>query len=196
MIRELVRGSSYGYGLPEQAYIGRKMAVIVLTAELALENINSRDFSADSLWASWIFRSSCAETPPGIIYKVGEDAGVASTNSSLDQRTLSPILLLSIAGFFAIALVCAFDPLVPSIAKSFEISIAEASAPVTAFLVAYGLVQLAYGPIGKRFGSFRVAQLADSKLILTQDKVLSLVRVSIFYREKNGRIRPTTEVYR
>ncbi|HRY26144.1 MAG: MFS transporter [Geminicoccaceae bacterium] len=69
------------------------------------------------------------------------------------------ILLLSLAGFFSIALLRSCDPLVPEIARSFDASIAEASAPVIAYAVAYGMGQLLFGPVGSRLGTFRTASI-------------------------------------
>ncbi len=69
------------------------------------------------------------------------------------------IVLLSLAGFFSIALLRACDPLVPEIARSFDASIASASAPVVAYAVAYGMGQLLFGPVGSRLGTFRTATI-------------------------------------
>lgn len=69
------------------------------------------------------------------------------------------IVLLSLAGFFSIALLRSCDPLVPEIARSFDVGVAEASAPVIAFAVAYGIGQLLFGPIGSRIGTFRTATI-------------------------------------
>ena len=68
-----------------------------------------------------------------------------------------PILLLSMAAFFSVALMRACDPLVPEIARSFNVTVAMAAMPVTAYVVAYGVGQLAYGPIGSRIGAYKVA---------------------------------------
>lgn len=69
------------------------------------------------------------------------------------------IALLSLAGFFSIALLRACDPLVPEIARSFGVGIGEASAPVFAYAMAYGIGQLLFGPIGSRLGTFRTATI-------------------------------------
>ena len=69
------------------------------------------------------------------------------------------IALLSMAGFFSIALLRSCDPLVPEIARSFSVSVAEASAPVIAFAVSYGIGQLLFGPIGSRLGTFKTATI-------------------------------------
>ncbi len=69
------------------------------------------------------------------------------------------IALLSMAGFFSIALLRSCDPLVPEIARSFGVSVAEASGPVIAYAVSYGIGQLLFGPIGSRLGTFKTATI-------------------------------------
>ena len=48
------------------------------------------------------------------------------------------------------------DALLPRLARDFEVSLGQASQVVTVFAVAYGLAQLLFGPLGDRFGKYRV----------------------------------------
>ena len=48
------------------------------------------------------------------------------------------------------------DALLPRLAREFEVSLGQASQVVTVFAVAYGLAQLWFGPLGDRFGKYRV----------------------------------------
>lgn len=48
-------------------------------------------------------------------------------------------------------------PLLPTIARDFDISVADAGWLVSAYMLPYGLCQLAYGPLAERFGKVRVA---------------------------------------
>lgn len=48
-------------------------------------------------------------------------------------------------------------PLLPTIADDFRISVADAGWLVSAYMLPYGLCQLAYGPLAERFGKVRVA---------------------------------------
>lgn len=48
------------------------------------------------------------------------------------------------------------DALLPRLAHDFSISLGEASGVITAFAVAYGLAQLIFGPLGDRYGKYRV----------------------------------------
>jgi len=48
------------------------------------------------------------------------------------------------------------DALLPRLAREFSVSLGQASQVITAFAVAYGLSQLFFGPLGDRFGKYRV----------------------------------------
>jgi predicted MFS family arabinose efflux permease len=50
--------------------------------------------------------------------------------------------------------------MLPALGQSFATSAAEAAKTVSAFALAYGLLQLVYGPLGDRFGKPRVVMLA------------------------------------
>ncbi len=52
------------------------------------------------------------------------------------------------------------DALLPRIASQFGVGLATASAVITTFSVAYGLMQLVFGPLGDRFGKLRVISVA------------------------------------
>lgn len=59
------------------------------------------------------------------------------------------------------------DPLLPRLSREFGISLGEASQVITAFAVAYGLAQLGFGPLGDRFGKYRVIAWACAASALT-----------------------------
>ena len=48
------------------------------------------------------------------------------------------------------------DPLLPRLAAEFSASLGQVSMVITVFAVAYGLAQLLFGPLGDRFGKYRV----------------------------------------
>ncbi len=54
----------------------------------------------------------------------------------------------------------AIAPLLPTMAASFGVSVSAAGILITAYMLPYGLFQLAYGPLSDRFGKVRVAALA------------------------------------
>jgi len=59
------------------------------------------------------------------------------------------------------------DPLLPRLSADFGIGLGTAAQTVTAFAVAYGVLQLAYGPIGDRYGKYRVVTLACAASAVT-----------------------------
>ena len=59
------------------------------------------------------------------------------------------------------------DPLLPRLSQEFGISLGEASQVITAFAVAYGLAQLGFGPLGDRFGKYRVIAWACAASAIT-----------------------------
>jgi len=71
-----------------------------------------------------------------------------------------PIALLSLAAFVSAATVRAVDPLVPAIAGEYATTPGAVGLTVTAFTLAYGACQLFWGPVGDRYGKYRVIALA------------------------------------
>jgi len=59
------------------------------------------------------------------------------------------------------------DPLLTRIDADFAVGLAGASHVITYFAIAYGFLQLVYGPVGDRFGKYRVASLATAGCALT-----------------------------
>jgi predicted MFS family arabinose efflux permease len=66
------------------------------------------------------------------------------------------IFLLSLAAFASAASMRVTDALLPRIATDFGVGIAKSAAVVTGFAVAYGVMQVLFGPLGDRFGKLRV----------------------------------------
>ena len=66
------------------------------------------------------------------------------------------ILALAFAAFGSGVSLRLTDPLLPLFARDFAISPGQAAAVITAFSIAYGLSQLFFGPVGDRFGKYRV----------------------------------------
>jgi predicted MFS family arabinose efflux permease len=48
------------------------------------------------------------------------------------------------------------DPLLPGLAKEFSLTLGHAALVITVFAIAYGFSQLVFGPLGDRFGKYRV----------------------------------------
>ena len=70
------------------------------------------------------------------------------------------IAVLAVAGFFSSAAFRICDPLLPQLAATFGSSTGEASHTITVFAVAYGSLQVLWGPIGDRYGKYRTAAFA------------------------------------
>jgi YNFM family putative membrane transporter len=66
------------------------------------------------------------------------------------------VLFLSFAAFASAASLRAVDPLLPLIAGEFHVTAGAAASVITAFSIAYGLLQLVMGPLGDRYGKFRM----------------------------------------
>lgn len=66
------------------------------------------------------------------------------------------VVVLSLASFASAAALRAPDPLLPLLAQTFGTTAGGASAVITAFAIAYGLLQAVNGPIGDRIGKYRM----------------------------------------
>ena len=54
------------------------------------------------------------------------------------------------------------DALLPKLAGEFAVSLGQASQVISIFAIAYGLAQLLFGPLGDRFGKYRVIAWATA----------------------------------
>lgn len=68
----------------------------------------------------------------------------------------STILLLAFAAFFSGAALRVCDGLLPRLARDFAITPGAAGQVIISFAVAYGLMQLVFGPLGDRYGKARL----------------------------------------
>lgn len=66
------------------------------------------------------------------------------------------VLLLATAAFASAVALRLCDPMLPALAGEFHTTTARAAIVVTATSIAYGLCQLMFGPLGDRYGKFRV----------------------------------------
>jgi len=72
----------------------------------------------------------------------------------------SRLWLLSACAFCSLANMRVTDAMLPALVQTFEASTAHAAQVISVYALAYGLVQLAYGPLGDRLGKVRVIALA------------------------------------
>lgn len=68
--------------------------------------------------------------------------------------------LISLAAFSSMASMRVCDPMLVALSNEFQVSVGEASRVVSVFAVAYGCMQLFYGPLGDRVGKLRVINAA------------------------------------
>lgn len=68
--------------------------------------------------------------------------------------------LLSICCFASMASMRVCDSLVPAVQSAFGVTMAHAAQAISAFALAYGIMQLMFGPLGDRFGKARVIAIA------------------------------------
>lgn len=68
--------------------------------------------------------------------------------------------MLSLAAFGSAASMRVADAQLPALATSFDVTLAGAAQVITVFSVAYGLLQLAFGPLSDRHGKWRVVTFA------------------------------------
>ena len=99
---------------------------------------------------------------PGMSGAQGTDQG---DDDARFARTSIVALSIGACGSAAALRVC--DPLLPHFAAEFGVGLGSAAQTVTAFAIAYGIVQLAYGPIGDRYGKYRVVILATFGCAIT-----------------------------
>lgn len=95
---------------------------------------------------------AAAATPPG------------SAPSAVPVLAIAGLALAAMASGISMRLA---DPLLPHLSREFGISLGEASQVITAFAVAYGLAQLGFGPLGDRFGKYRVIAWACAASAIT-----------------------------
>ncbi|MCE8052245.1 MFS transporter [Halomonas daqingensis] len=70
------------------------------------------------------------------------------------------ILMLALAGFASMASMRVTDAMLPALSQAFSRPVADVAQNITLFAIAYGIMQLAYGPLGDRHGTLRVIGLA------------------------------------
>lgn len=87
--------------------------------------------------------------------------------SSDEPIPLRPIVALSFGACGSAAALRVCDPLLPYLATQYDVGLGAAAQTVTAFAIAYGILQLAYGPIADRLGKYRVVTLATIGSALT-----------------------------
>ena len=91
-------------------------------------------------------------------------AAAPAPGPALPVAAIAALALAALATGMAMRLA---DPLLPRLAREFSVSLGQVSQVITVFAVAYGLAQLLFGPLGDRFGKYRVIGWACAASALT-----------------------------
>lgn len=86
--------------------------------------------------------------------------GQAGAHPKEQKSTTSVIILFALAACASTTSFRICDPLLPVFAEEFGVRTAQTSGTVTWFAIAYGIMQFFYGPLGDRYGKFRVVSWA------------------------------------
>lgn len=81
-------------------------------------------------------------------------------NAVVEPTGWRAVALLALAGFFSSAAFRICDPLLPQLANEFRTTTGSAATTITVFSIAYGALQVLWGPVGDRFGKYRTAAFA------------------------------------
>jgi predicted MFS family arabinose efflux permease len=77
------------------------------------------------------------------------------------------VMMLALAAFASGTSLRLTDALLPLFALQFDTTLGQAASAITAFSIAYGLSQLFFGPVGDRFGKYRVVAWACAACAIT-----------------------------
>src|SRR4051812_32396848 len=94
-------------------------------------------------------------SPPVLLAPAAMSAG-----SESPAQSAAIFALLGAAGFASVASTRLCDAMLPALAQAFDTSTHEAAAVISAYAVAYSVMQLFCGPLGDRYGKQRVIGLA------------------------------------
>ena len=73
----------------------------------------------------------------------------------------SPVRLVALSAFASMASMRMCDPMLVGLGQEFAVTTGEASAVISVYAVAYGVLQMFYGPLGDRLGKLRVIGAAS-----------------------------------
>ena len=90
-----------------------------------------------------------------------------TTDAAPERLPPGAILGLSLAAFGSGMSLRVMDAMLPRLASEFQLTLGAAALVITVFAVAYGLAQLLFGPLGDRFGKYRVVALGCMACALT-----------------------------
>ncbi len=80
--------------------------------------------------------------------------------SASDADLARPLRLLGMAGFASAAALRWCDSLLPVLAREFSVTAGQSAQTIYGLAIAYGVMQLLYGPLGDRLGKYTVVSFA------------------------------------
>jgi len=78
----------------------------------------------------------------------------------IEPSTRKAIFHLSFATFASMTIQRLCDPMLPQLAQEFQVERTQAAHVISFFAITYGLMQVFFGPLGDRYGKYRVLSLA------------------------------------
>ena len=75
------------------------------------------------------------------------------------MNQVSPVRLVAMSAFASMAAMRMCDSMLVGLGQEFAVTTGEASAVISYAAVAYGVLQIFYGPLGERIGKLRVIAL-------------------------------------
>ena len=110
------------------------------------------------------------------------------TDPSQASRTVQSrmVYLLAIASFASTSAIRVLDPAIPELSREFGISTGDAGDVMMAFSLTYGVMLFLYGPLGDRWGKYKVLTLAmlacavSNLLIACSDTFAGLIAGRMF----------------
>ena len=114
-----------------------------------------------------------------------------SVNKSFDDTLSSQlinraIVALSVAAFGSGMSLRVMDAMLPRLAEEFSLTLGSAASVITVFAVAYGMAQLVFGPLGDRFGKYRVVALGCLACALTTLVCALAPNFSLLFQEQSS----------
>jgi len=84
----------------------------------------------------------------------------ATNPENANQALTARLWLMSACAFCSLANMRVADAMLPALVATFDATTARAAQTISAYALAYGVLQLVYGPLGDRFGKVKVIALA------------------------------------
>ncbi|WP_442593585.1 MFS transporter [Parapusillimonas sp. JC17] len=88
------------------------------------------------------------------------NTGLGGNQAASQQQERRALFALGFAGFGSSAMMRVCDPMLPALAQDFNVTAGQASHTISAYAIAYGILQLIFGPLGDRYGKRRVIGIA------------------------------------